>query len=164
MKISSNMHFRRSSFSDIVSFRYDLVFLIIFCFCFKMNRYYLPKLMVINFHCQKTSFLNKSSLFLLLMRNIRNKIEMLKQKHFMKVFHVSWKAVNTKVFRISWNTHQEKFDSVSLPLESTLYRINMTMRFWEELTHIPVWVIESSKIKNWVFKLIKIILLWCFTS
>ena len=35
------MHFCRSCFSNMVSFRYILLFLNLFCFCFMCNKYYL---------------------------------------------------------------------------------------------------------------------------
>ena len=77
------MHFCHSCFSAMVSFRYVLILF----FVIYLNS------MLLNFHCQMTSFFSKY--IFLLMINVCNEIKVRKQKYFVKVFLVSWNAPET---------------------------------------------------------------------
>ena len=65
LKICQHIHFCRSWFSSMVSFRYVLVILIFFFFCFMSNKCFL---ILLNF----TRCLFSVNTIFLLMRNIRN--------------------------------------------------------------------------------------------
>ena len=64
LKICQLMLFCHFRFSSMVSFRYVFVLLKYFCFCFMSRKYYLSKLMLLNFCCQKISFLCKRNHFI----------------------------------------------------------------------------------------------------
>ena len=102
------MLFCRSCFSAVVSFRYILVFLI-FLFLFWATN--LSKLMLLDFRCQKISFLCKHNFCI---------DEKHTQWHWdtkVKVFHesISW-FIKCTWNCISWIALKEKFPSVSFPL------------------------------------------------
>ena len=58
------MDFYRSCFPAMVLFKYFVDFFDFFCFCFMSEKYYLSKLMLLCFRCQKISFLCKQSFFM----------------------------------------------------------------------------------------------------
>ena len=86
------MHFFCSCFSAIVSFRYVFVFVIFFVFVLWVTNIIYQNLMLLIFRCQKASLLCKRNFFYWWETNAM-KFWILKQKYFMKVFHI-WKTLN----------------------------------------------------------------------
>ena len=64
LKIYCLMDFYRSCFPAMVLFKYFVDFFDFFCFCFMSEKYYLSKLMLLCFRCQKISFLCKQNFFM----------------------------------------------------------------------------------------------------
>ena len=85
------------------------------CFCFTSSRYYLSKLMPLNFGCQKISYLCKHNFFSdekQTQWNLDSKV---------KVFHESISSFMKCPWNCnSWNALKQKFHNVSLPWSRTL--------------------------------------------
>ena len=121
------MHFCRSCFSTMVSFRYVLVFLGCFCCYFLSNKYYL---MLLNLK----RYLFSAITIFLSMRNVRNKIYIFKSNTF-RYFHQIISCFMKCPWNCAlWNALREKFLSVSLPLVRTKKKCSASLRRinWDE--------------------------------
>ena len=90
------------------------------------NKYYLSKLMLLDFRCQKISFLCKHNFCI----DEKNAQWMLDTK--VKVFHESISCFMKWPWNyISWNALKEKFHSVSFPLVRKIYlKYRLVLKFY----------------------------------
>ena len=100
------MHFCRSCFfqpwfhSDAFWFFWILLVFVI------SNKYY-QRLMLLNFHCQKTSFLCKYIFYW--WEHTQWNLDAKAKKYFVKVFHVSWNALGIVFHEMMWKNYLTTF-------------------------------------------------------
>ena len=126
------MFFCRSCFLAMVWFRYVLVFLI-FLFLFLSSKY-LSKLMLLDFRCQKISFLCKFNFC------IHEKHTQWHGDTKVKVFResISW-FMKCPWNCISWNALKEKIHSVSFPIEY-IFSKNTTKQKTKRKRSVKPWL------------------------
>ena len=125
-------------------------FWLFFCSCFMKNTYYLPKLMLLNFCCQKTSVPWKHKFFV-----IDKKYSQLNLDNKLKVFHESILGFMKCPWNcILWNNQKDKFLSVSLPtlqeLQMVLWRKQIGFTEFERKINVKITPTLSLLITNYV--------------
>ena len=107
-------------------------FWVYFCSCFMSNKYYLSKLMLLKFRCQKISFLCKHYFFI---DEDQARCDLdTHLKYFTKVFHVSWNAPETVFHEILWKKSYTVY-----PCRKSL------MQIVEFLNFVHIWVMFSNQ-------------------